>query len=247
MAEKREIRDLVPSPEHPLSQRRRFHAQDAEQKRSDGEAEAGFDVGRGAEIWQRQIDEASSFTPEFIEELITGASLAAAMAEVRAGEATGAPSQKFHCSIKAAMSAWHDTPGEQKCVGDLGDVMSRVIYLTQDLSVLCRPQPMAGKTDIFPLPAYDRRDDVSGPMIFLKALIFGLNSLSGHAVSPAGKANKGASLVLKRLAALVSSSNLLRLPYPNLFSKTRSLDYMGDEVNCNCTAYSLGCCCPLLT
>ena len=72
-------------------------------------------------------------------------------------------------------------------------------------------------------------DDDSKVSKFLKALIFGLNSLSGLPVSPSAKANKASAQVLKRLVAVVANSELLKANVAKLdfaeFFSTRSVDY----------------------
>ena len=58
-------------------------------------------------------------------------------------------------------------------VKEVGKAICDVMCLSQDESLLCRPQPPAGKLDLFPLPAADIIDDPPDPFFSFKALAFG--------------------------------------------------------------------------
>ena len=92
---------------------------------------------------------------------------------------------------------------------EVGKAICDVMLISQDEALLCRPQPKAGKMDLFPLPAADVTGDPEDPFFSLKALAFGLNSLTGLRVSYAGAVTRTANRVLKRLKGIVESSCIL--------------------------------------
>ena len=142
-------------------------------------------------------------------------------------------SQSFHRRIHEVLSALFCSTQRALQVREVGKAISDVMLISQDEALLCRPQPKAGKMDLFPLPAADVTGDPEDPFFF-KALAFGLNSLTGLRVSYAGAVTRTANRVLKRLKGIVESSCILVEPLPHLdfkdFFATRSVDYSGDEV-----------------
>ena len=136
--------------------------------------------------------------------------------------------------IRAATSACIERLPASPRLADLGDVISTIIFLTQDPMELCRPRPMAGKADLFPIPADDDVGDVSKGACFKKALAFALNSLAGQPLLRQTKGGPTSVRAKERLGALVECSPILREELPSLdfpeFFKTRTVDYMGEEV-----------------
>ena len=74
---------------------------------------------------------------------------------------------------------------------------------------------MAGKLDIFPLPAHDAVCDPAGKAQFLRATSCGLNSLALPA-EIAQRHSPTAFRVLKRLEGIMISSPILTVELPQL-------------------------------
>ena len=156
--------------------------------------------------------------------------------EVRgAGRTEGSEdSQNFLSRIRAVLAPVFCSSTRALQVREVCKAICDVMLISQDELHLCGPQPMAGKMDLYPLPAADITDDPEDPFFSLRALTFGLNSLAGLGVAYRGAANPTATRVLKRLRGIVESSCILDEPLPNIdfkeFFNTRSVDYAGDEI-----------------
>ena len=178
------------------------------------------------------------FTPETVGELLDEAELAALGVQGRGADAIGPSSQlpalpvtakgdgsvvdgstpalepeldsqKFHERIRAAMPADFCGSSGALRVKDLGRAICDIMVLSQGENVVCRPQPKAGKLDLFPLPAPNVTSAPDVPHFSKLALAYGLNSLGGLPVSSGARANPTASRVLKRLDGIVDSSRFL--------------------------------------
>ena len=151
----------------------------------------------------RQAEEAG-FTAEAFEELMAAAQEAAwsmngsqadredglSQCEELPGNTKGAAStdgsgnsQCFHRRIQAILAPVFCSSTRALQVKEVSKAICDVMLLSQDELHLCRPQPIAGKMDLYPLPAADITDDPEDPFFSLRALTFGLNSLAGLGVA----------------------------------------------------------------
>ena len=101
-------------------------------------------------------------------------------------------------------------------VKDNSVVICDIMVLSQDENLLCRPKSTAGKLDLFHIPAPDDMNDQAETFFSMKAVTYGLNSLTGLKVGHNGIANPMASRVQKRLRSIVESSCILEEPIPTL-------------------------------
>lgn len=189
---------------------------------------------RGSSVAAAECSEAkacgSSFTETEIEQFISSA-MAAADEVQGSNQAKGSPdSQKFHTDLHECVRTWRQTFSTQPLVADVGCLVTEVLNLCDFHH--CRPQPMADRSNLFPICA-------SGPLIedsprkeFLQALIASLNHLYGG--SGQGRGGSTSFRTAKRLADVVRRSGVLGEPLPTLsfteFFSCKQLDYVGDEV-----------------
>ena len=140
------------------------------------------------------------------------------------------PSQRFQGGIQELLQR----APELVRVADIGGIMRDIMKLTQDVGLLCRPQSMAGKRDLFPLPALGAAYGSSDRSPFLRATLCGLNSLAGFASETPERHSPTAFRAQKRLHGIIESSPILAEPLPHLdfeeFFSTRTIDYSGDEI-----------------
>eukprot|EP00435_Cladocopium_sp_Y103_P029073 s976_g7.t1 len=177
--------------------------------------------------------ERGSFTTEAIDALIVDAQRAAsdeAQAQGRVSGEVWALSQKFHDQIRELLQ-----PSDQPVkIGAIGGVLGDIMSSSQDVGVWCRPQPMAGKMDLFPLPACDITLGSPSKASFTNATLGGLNSLAGFNAKTTERRSPPAARAVKRIQNLVGSSAVLDEYLPQLdfdeFFRTRSVDYSGDEI-----------------
>ena len=195
-------------------------AREAAKRQKRGEVE-NYDACRG------------EFMAADVDKLIEDASKTAAAFFTAQGSEDGEVypnSQEFHLKIKALLEGFTGVVS----LASLGGIMCDIMGLSYGDTQLCRPQPIAGKSDLFPLPAHDAARDPSSREGFLQALLCGLNSLAGHRPSAEKRHSPTAFRVQKRLRKIVEESPFLDEPIPKLdfedFFSTKTLDYTGDEI-----------------
>eukprot|EP00435_Cladocopium_sp_Y103_P064632 s325_g26.t1 len=206
---------------------------------------------------ERQESEAS-FTFEAVKELIDEAQKFAALEEGRVPVADagvshpeeernstlhdgsslkeGEGSQRFHQAVQRIFAEQQEGRCSKCTVGDLGTLVGSALMILEDVEdQSCRPRPITGCRDIFPLPVPER--DPSDPQHsdFCRALVLALNSLHG---SPhrkgVSKPSPAAIQVMKRLKRVISTSPLVKAELQGIsfqrFFSTKGLDYSREEV-----------------
>ena len=143
-------------------------------------------------------------------------------------------SQCLQSRIQRTLGSLLDGTSGALRVKDVSSAICDIMVFTEDSKMLCRPRSTAGKLDLFPLPAPGDTNGFADVFSSLRALTYGLNSLTGLCSAHSGRANPTASRVLKRLQGVVDGSGILEEPIPTLnfqeFFETRSVDYSGDEI-----------------
>lgn len=174
-----------------------------------------------------------SFTSEVVETLIKEAQAAAdctLKAQGSEGSEDCSLSQDLRLRIKEVLHGAH----REVRVAELGGIICDIMRLSQNVSLKCRPQPTAGKMDIFPLPAHGEASDPLAKISFLQATCGGLNSLAGHRVELLQRSSPSALRAVKRLGRLVDSAAIVDEVIPKLdfdeFFSSRTVDYSGDEI-----------------
>eukprot|EP00438_Fugacium_kawagutii_P001024 Skav205832 [mRNA] locus=scaffold160:183177:189242:- [translate_table: standard] len=142
-------------------------------------------------------------------------------------------SQGWRLQLRTLVSEFFSTLRDTgRKVGDVGPVILKI----QDILGVdphCRPLTTSGKRSLYPLPTPDLSGDMANRGEFLQATVQALNSLHG-CLGPPRTVTKVAASALKRLQRVVGESPFLDEPLQEFsfseFFKTKSLDYMGDEI-----------------
>ena len=174
-----------------------------------------------------------SFTTEFIDAIIEDAHVAAQATMLSQGRRPGEV-QVFSQKFQEGLSELLGSGKGPVAVSAIGMLMCDIMEFSQDQSLLCRPEPKAGKQDLFPLPAHDVAGEHPEKEFFLRAVACALNSFAGHRTLALKRDSPAAFRAMKRLRGLVFNSRVLDENIPELdfeeFFATRSIDYLGDEI-----------------
>lgn len=192
-------------------------------KRMRGEAPEEKAEEQRLENEAKGVAVAAAVTPNDVEQLIQEAQTAAGMHDT--GDHTDSHTQ-FHRTVAALLRE-----PSSKTLGGFSEAIHCILMMCESSSA-DRPQPTAGRQDIFPLPVPVCDDGPTTKGRFLKALVTSLNSLNGQGMH--GVSTSATRRVQKRLMKVVEDCTLLDEPLPSLnfeeFFRTRGVDYQGDEI-----------------
>ena len=93
-------------------------------------------------------------------------------------------SQCLQSRIRRALGPLLDGTSGALRVKDVSSAICDIMVFTEDSKMLCRPRSTAGKLDLFPLPAPGDTNGFADVFSSLRALTYGLNSLTGLCFSP---------------------------------------------------------------
>ena len=175
-----------------------------------------------------------SFTPEVVSLLLEEAQSSASEPKGMVVSAATRPSQMFQGRLHDIIQKFFEKQSsEALTIADLGECLCQVLDLCSD-STSCRPRSKTGGKDLFPLPVQTCAELLPGSAQFLQAVAHGLNDLNGIKASSTDRGNSTSVRALKKIAAVVSGSELLSEPIPKLdfgeFLKHRKVDYQGEEI-----------------
>eukprot|EP00438_Fugacium_kawagutii_P010455 Skav232993 [mRNA] locus=scaffold387:64192:70081:+ [translate_table: standard] len=142
-------------------------------------------------------------------------------------------SQGWRSQLRTLVSEFFSTLRDTgRKVGDVGPVILKIQNIL-GVDPHCRPLTTSGKRSLYPLPTPDLSGGMANRGEFLQATVQALNSLHG-CLGPPRTVTEVAASALKRLQRIVSESPFLDEPLEEFsfseFFKTKSLDYMGDEI-----------------
>ena len=224
-----QIREKKVSQSDPFSQSRKERSF-AERKRKAEDQEKSED-GKQEGGWR---EEAIRFTPEHVCKLLEEAEVSARAAKGSNESAAGSDSQpRFHVVLHDIIHSRLSQCSEACTVGDLSGMIMAILKLSFD-DRLCRPQSKTGKRNLFPLPVARCPDLFPEHPKVLQMIAQSLNSLGGHSSEAIRAGNEISEGALKRLAALVKGSPILRerlpgISFQDLFAH-KKVDYHGEEI-----------------
>ena len=231
MAAEQEIEDSGEMPS-PVLPKERVHGSAPEKRRR----MADYEEGREFLAAEEEQALAASFTPEVIEELIEGAMVTEGE-EGSLGEAATSGSQRFHLVLRERIHSYLEGSEATRRVEDLGGLISNILEMFEDMKELDkerRPQPTTGKFDLYPLPVSRCAEFHPHNPEFLQAVVRALNSLNGQTDDGAHQGNATSVRCLKRLAASLEGSAILKAEIPTLnfdeFFSHKKVDYQGEEI-----------------
>ena len=185
---------------------------------------------RGSE----EIEDAAvrGFTKEDVDRLIDEAQAATfPCARESAGAAAG-HSQTFLRRLQRLIKDFRRSNLEPR-FKSLGTWLWQMMKICRE-DQACRPSPMAGNRNLFPLPVSICPEVVPDCSEFLPSVAAGLNDMHGSEEPEAARANPTSVQALKNLGEAVEAAEIMNEKLPNMdfgeFLQHRKVDYRGEEV-----------------